>query len=100
MEIVSTSYLPIGEVEIVFFNSKSECPLLSHFCRGDRKMLFNSQALLKPLLTHLLSFFGGGGRLTAYGISVPRPGIKPVPPAVEAWSPNYWTAREFPHLLS
>ena len=24
-----------------------------------------------------------------------RPGIKPGPPAVEAWSPNQWTAREF-----
>ena len=27
------------------------------------------------------------------GILVPGPGIKPVPPAVEAWSPNHWTAR-------
>ena len=25
-----------------------------------------------------------------------RPGIEPVPPAVEAWSPNHWSAREFP----
>ena len=29
-------------------------------------------------------------------ILVPRPGIKPAPPAVEARSLNYWTAREFP----
>ena len=28
------------------------------------------------------------------GIFVPQPGIKPMPPAVEVWSPNYWTARE------
>ena len=28
-------------------------------------------------------------------ILVPRPGIKPAPPAVEAWSPNHWTTREF-----
>ena len=27
---------------------------------------------------------------------VPRPGIEPMPPAVEAQSPNHWTAREFP----
>ena len=33
---------------------------------------------------------------TAGGILVPRPGIEPVPPAVEAWSPNHWTARELP----
>ena len=30
----------------------------------------------------------------AYGILVPRPGIEPSPPAVEAQSPNHWTARE------
>ena len=29
-------------------------------------------------------------------ISVPWPGIEPRPPAVEAWSPNHWTTREFP----
>ena len=26
----------------------------------------------------------------------PRPGIEPGPFAVEAWSPNHWTTREFP----
>ena len=35
---------------------------------------------------------------TACGILVPRPGMEPVPPAVEARSPNHWTAREFPLL--
>ena len=25
---------------------------------------------------------------------VPWPGIKPIPPAVDAWSPNHWTVRE------
>ena len=33
---------------------------------------------------------------TACGILVPQPGIEPVPPPVGAWSPNHWTAREFP----
>ena len=32
----------------------------------------------------------------ACGILVHQPGIEPVPPAVEAWSPNHWTAREVP----
>ena len=32
----------------------------------------------------------------ACGISVPPPGIEPVPPGTEAWSPNRWTTREFP----
>ena len=26
---------------------------------------------------------------------VPQPGIKPGPPAVEAWGSNHWTTREF-----
>ena len=30
----------------------------------------------------------------ARGISVPRPGIEAMLPAVEAWSLNRWTARE------
>ena len=34
-------------------------------------------------------------RCVACGILFRRPGIEPVPPAVEAWSPNHWTAREF-----
>ena len=35
----------------------------------------------------------------ACGILVPQPGIEPVPPAVESWSPNHWTARELPILF-
>ena len=31
----------------------------------------------------------------AYKILVPQPGFKPLPPTVEAWSPNHWTIREF-----
>ena len=29
-------------------------------------------------------------------ILVPRPGIEPVPPAVEVWGPNHWTTGNFP----
>ena len=32
----------------------------------------------------------------ACGILVPRPGIEPVPPAMEVQSLNHWTAREVP----
>ena len=31
-----------------------------------------------------------------FGTIVPQPGIKPGPPAVQAWSPNHWAAREVP----
>ena len=33
-------------------------------------------------------------------ILVPQPGIEPSPPAVEAQSLNYWTAREVPNKLN
>ena len=36
----------------------------------------------------------------ARGILVPQLGIKRVPPAVETWSLNHWTAREVPILIS
>ena len=36
--------------------------------------------------------------MQACGISVPRPGIEPVPPAVEAQTLNHWTAREVPNV--
>ena len=32
----------------------------------------------------------------ACGILVPRPGIKPAPPALETQSLNHWTARDIP----
>ena len=35
---------------------------------------------------------------TARGILVSQPGIKPMPPAVEAWSLNHWTTREAPQI--
>ena len=38
----------------------------------------------------------------ACGILVPQPGIEPMPPAMEGWILNHWTAREVPstHLSS
>ena len=47
---------------------------------------------------HLTFFFWP--RQAACGILAPWTGVEPVPPAVEAWSPNHWTIREFPgHLI-
>ena len=45
---------------------------------------------------HILFFF----RLCqeAYRILVPQQGVEPMPPAVEVWSLNHWTAKEFPHV--
>ena len=39
---------------------------------------------------HLLTY------VFSLALLIPQPGVKPMPPAVEAWSPNHWTAREVP----
>ena len=44
-----------------------------------------------------LFFFLRGPNPTACGILVPQPGIRPVPPALEAQSLSHWTARKVPH---
>ena len=45
---------------------------------------------------YLYNFFFFDCAVRLAGILIPRPGIEPMPPAVEAQSPNQWTAREFP----
>ena len=45
---------------------------------------------------YILDGFFFWSHCTACRILVPRPGIETVPPAVEVWSPNHWTTREFP----
>ena len=40
----------------------------------------------------------GRAQYKEYRIFVPQPETKPVPPAVEAQSPNLWTAREVPRI--
>ena len=49
-----------------------------------------------PLFPFL--FLGCTG--AACRVLVPQRGIKPVPPAVEAWGLNHWTSREVPGGLS
>ena len=53
--------------------------------------------LCKGLMFLFLFFFLP--HCTACRILVPRPGIEPVPSAVEAWSLNHWTTREVPKGL-
>ena len=59
-----------------------------------------SQIPFIPRYINLLSdglFFFFFGLCPKVGwILVPWLVIKPVPPSVEAWSPNHWTTREFP----
>ena len=56
---------------------------------------FAVQKILSVIRSHWVFFFFWLCS-AACGISVPQPGIEPVPPTVEAWRPNHWTAREVP----
>ena len=76
--------------------------------------LGNSLSLLNSLASLILDFFTSMCNLyhvqayflfsffwppwAACGIWVPWPGMSPMPPAMEAWSPNHWTARGFPRI--
>ena len=50
------------------------------------------------LLHNAFFFFFFWPHRTGGVILVPRPGIKLGPSAVKVWSPNHWTAREFPTM--
>ena len=54
-------------------------------------------ALLIYLCMYVCIYLFIWPRRTPCGILAPRPGIKPVPPAVEAQGPSHWTAREVPN---
>ena len=60
-------------------------------------MVYNSfiTKFLPSFLPSSHSLFLSLGHV-ACRILVPCPGVEPVPTAVEAWSPNHQTAREFP----
>ena len=65
----------------------------------------NLHVLFICLFIYLFIYLFMAAHSEACGILVPRPGVEPRSPAVEAWSANHWTAREFPvymfilHLL-
>ena len=46
-----------------------------------------------PMYSSFFSFWQHCGACETLG---PRPGIEPMPPALEAWSLNHWTTREVP----
>ena len=70
---------------------------LFNLCNLAGKKMYQRIVLI-CIFNYYYYFFGP--HHTACGILAPRPGIEPAPPAVEAWSPNHWTTREFPRLLS
>ena len=61
-------------------------------CKGF--LLFFSQ---KTLLGNFIFFWPYHA---ACGILVPQPGIEPMPPTVEVWCLNHWTAREVLAILN
>ena len=65
-------------------------------------MLLQSPATSVSLLLSWIfsNFFFFWPHHTACGTLIPWPGIKPVSPALKAWSVNHGTTREVPHLES
>ena len=55
--------------------------------------------MLLEIKYYLVFLFNFWLHCMACRILVPRPGIEPTPPAVEAWSLNHWTTREVPYLV-
>ena len=50
-----------------------------------------------PIYLNRLSIFWGSIPCSLWDL-VPWPKVKPMPPALETWSPNHWTSREVLHL--
>ena len=51
------------------------------------------------MLSFLFIYLFFGPCHAACGILVPQPGIESMPLALEAWTLNHWTAREFPEQV-
>ena len=60
---------------------------------GHRIGLLSLWTQSQPQSLSLFSFFFW---MHCGASAVPSPGIEILPLAVEAWSPNHWTTREFP----
>ena len=72
----------VTPISVMILNFVHTCPVTGH------------SGLFICLFVYLLTYLWPCWM--AYGILVPLPGIEPGPPAVEARSPNHWTAREVP----
>ena len=75
-----------------------------------RKFEFKENAVRRAVCGHstkggffclavLFLFFVFWPHRASCRILVPRPGIEPTPPVVEAWSLNRWTARDVPAVF-
>ena len=62
---------------------------------SSRKDCLSTELFFFLISFHSFILFFWPG-LKACGILVPRLGIDPLPPAMETWSLNHWTAREIP----
>ena len=91
------------------FIDSSICYYLSRAKFFQRKLIKNSAIISiqeRSSIWHLLSEFKLCEKFfffllchTASRILAPRPGIDPGPSAMQVWSPNHWTVREFPENL-
>ena len=97
---------PCGSVFFLLCSLSHQGGALSSVLLIGRHLIFNCllascrfKALSAFVLSFFLSFFSWLFHW-ACRILVPRPGINPRPPTVEAQSSNHWTAREFPAFFT
>ena len=84
--------MSVTNIRVVFLLGIYE---LTHFsCLNTFHILVLYICWIKAMVLGMLGFFFFWLRCVACRILVPWPGIEPRPPAVEAPSPNHWTARE------
>ena len=79
---------------MIWFQLESCQATVYSFCKYEGSYNLKNSPVV--IFIFFLSSFFFWLHQRACKILVPRPGIEPVSPAVEAQSPNHWTAREFP----
>ena len=78
-----------------FCRHSSSCFLPSFLCSLS-SFLFFSLLFLKSFFFACIVVLFWGLHHWACRILAPHPGIKPTPPALEAWHLNHWTTKEVP----
>ena len=90
--ILSWSKIEVPQLILEFIKNK---PLFILCKKVQKDVFINHISFFERILFYLFFWPQHAGILSV----VPRPGIEPVPPAVEARSLNHWTAREVPERI-
>ena len=98
-QILWILFLPFGKsyIDVFFFNASNNKKTLLHWMWYINRIVPIENKTFS-IGKNLFKNFIFWPCHTAGGILVPWPGIESGHSAVKAWSPNHWTAREFPEI--